>query len=196
MRVTSVDGKQQRELFHAERAAVYAGPGYTLYLRGPTLMARAIDQVSAQVKGDAVPVAGPVERPLGSVGPGTFSASNNGVLAFSRSAAYDFRLVWFDRSGKRVGTAGSIADYSNPALSPDGNRLAVSIRDPGTGNRDLWVIDLLRDSASRITFDSSDHTNPVWSPDGGRIAYSSDPQRRPGHIYQERFGHRRGGVSA
>ena len=172
--IASLDGTGRRTLFHAERAAVYAGPGYVLYLRGATLMARAIDSSSGRLEGGPVPIAGPVERPLGAVDTGSFSASNNGVLAFRRSATADFRMVWFDRSGKRLGAAGGIADYSNPALSPDGNRLAVSIRDPATGNRDIWILDLARGTASRITFDASDHTNAAWSPDGERIAYSSD----------------------
>ena len=176
VRLASLDGAQRRELFHAERSAIYAAPGYVLYLRGATLMARAIDPATGQVKGDAVPVTGPVERPVGSAAAGSFSASssNGGVLAFVRNAASDFRIEWFDRSGKRLGTAGAVANYTNPALAPDGMRLAVSIRDPATENRDIWVLDLLRESASRITFDPADHTNPAWSPDGGRIAYSSD----------------------
>ncbi len=176
VRVASLDGAQQRELFHAERSAIYAAPGYVLYLRGAMLMARAIDPGSGQVRGDAVPVIGPVERPDGSAAAGSFSASSlrGGVLAFIRNAASDFRMEWFDRSGKRVGTVGAVADYTNPALAPDGERLAVSIRDPATGRRDIWVLDLLREAASRITFDAADHTNPAWSPDGGRIAYSSD----------------------
>ena len=74
--VASLDGKEQRKLFSAERAAIYAAPGYALYLRGATLMARRLDPASAQLKGEAVPVIGPVERPLGSVDTGTFSASN------------------------------------------------------------------------------------------------------------------------
>jgi serine/threonine protein kinase len=174
VRIASLNGREQRKLFNAERAAVYAAPGYVLYLRGAELMARAIDPASGQLRGGPVPVAGPVERPLGAVDTGTFSASNNGVLAFRRSGVSDFRMVWFDRSGKRLGTAGGIADYSNPALSPDGNRLAVSIRDPATGNRDIWILDLARGTSSRITFDAADHTNTAWSPDGQRIAYSSD----------------------
>jgi len=172
--IASLDGREQRTLFRAERAAVYAGPGYALYLRGATLMARAIDPANGRLKGDPVPFAGPVERPIGSVEVGTFSASDNGVLAFRRSRASDFRMIWFDRAGRRLGAAGAIADYSNPALSPDGRRLAVAIRNPATGNRDIWILELLRGTASRVTFDPSDHTNAVWSPDGERIAYSCD----------------------
>jgi len=71
-----------------------------------------------------------------------------------------------------------VADYTNPALSPDGNRLAVGIRDPATARRDLWILDLQRETASRFTFDPSDNLNPAWSPDGSRIAFTSD---RRGH---------------
>ena len=135
VRLASLDGAWQHELFHAERSAIYAAPGYILYLRGATLMARAIDPASGQVKGAALPVIGPVERPVGSAAAGSFSASssNGGVLAFVRNAASDFRIEWFERSGKRLGTVGAVADYTNPALAPDGTHLAVSIRDPAMG---------------------------------------------------------------
>jgi hypothetical protein len=47
VRIASLDGREQRKIFNTERAAVYAGPGYALYLRGATLMACAMDPVSA-----------------------------------------------------------------------------------------------------------------------------------------------------
>jgi Tol biopolymer transport system component len=82
--------------------------------------------------------------------------------------------VWVDAAGNRLGTVGEPADYSNPALSPDGGKLAVAIRDPATPQRDIWIFDLTRGTRTRFTFDPADDMNPVWSPDGSRIAWSSD----------------------
>ena len=174
VRLASLDGKVDRQLFTAERAALYAGPGYLLFLRGDTLTAQAIDPESGKLRGDPSPVVSPIGT-YDFSDPGAFSASSNGVLTFRRgSVVTEDRLVWFDRSGKRLGTTGGVADYSNPALSPDGKRLAVAIRDPASARRDIWIIDLGRDAASRFTFDPADDYNPVWSPDGGRVAFSSN----------------------
>jgi Tol biopolymer transport system component len=87
-------------------------------------------------------------------------------------------LVWYDRQGKRLGTVGEGGYYTNPALSPDGRYLAVGRSSSAVNHRDLWVIDLVRGSSSRFTFDNGDDLNPVWAPDGSRIAFSSD---RSGH---------------
>lgn len=91
----------------------------------------------------------------------------------SGSAASGSSLVWFDRSGKQLGTAAGPAVYSNPALSPDGKRLAVGIQG-GDLNRDIWILDLERGASSKLTFDPKDDLNPTWSPDASRIAFSSD----------------------
>jgi hypothetical protein len=179
VRLASLDGKADRQLLTTERAALYAGPGYLLFLRGDTLMAQAIDPANGKLREDPVPVASSVAVNPTTNERGAFSASSNGVLAFRRgSVVAEDRLEWFDRSGKLLGTAGGVADYTNPALSPDGNRLAVGIRDPVTARRDLWILDLQRETASRFTFDPSDNLNPAWSPDGSRIAFTSD---RRGH---------------
>jgi eukaryotic-like serine/threonine-protein kinase len=109
---------------------------------------------------------------------GFFSASENGVLAFRPgSIVHPSRLTWFDRRGNATGTIGEMADYSNPALSRDGERLAVCLRNTA-GKRDIWVFDLVRGSRTQLTFDPADETNPSWSRDGSQIAYTSD---RRGH---------------
>ena len=87
------------------------------------------------------------------------------------SAGGNTELVWFDRSGKRLQ---SPANYSNPALSPDEKRLAVDRFDPRAKSRDIWIFDLVRGAASRLTFDSADDHNAAWSSDGTRIAFASD----------------------
>ena len=63
------------------------------------------------------------------------------------------------------------SDWSNPAFSPDGHRLAIDISD-GT-QTDVWVYDWERDTLSRLTFDPADDFKPVWTPDGGRIVFAS-----------------------
>jgi Tol biopolymer transport system component len=59
------------------------------------------------------------------------------------------------------------------ALSPDGNRLAVSRQDPATQNIDIWALDLTRQTWSRISVDPAVEHGPVWSPDGKRLVYES-----------------------
>jgi dipeptidyl aminopeptidase/acylaminoacyl peptidase len=104
-----------------------------------------------------------------------FSISQNGVLAYRPYTIGRLStLTWFDRAGKRLSDVGEIADYSNPALSPDGKRLALGIRDSKTGKREIRVLDLVRGTNSRLTFDKSDNLNPVWSLDGSRIFFTSD----------------------
>jgi dipeptidyl aminopeptidase/acylaminoacyl peptidase len=83
------------------------------------------------------------------------------------------RLVWIDRTGAEAGALDGLADYGHIALSPDGTRIAVSIRDEGAYNGDIWVIDAGSGSRTRLTADPADDMAPVWSPDGDRVAFAS-----------------------
>jgi Tol biopolymer transport system component len=140
-------------------------------------MAQRFDVRKAEVFGDPMFVAESVFSQTWFLH-GTFSFSENGVLAYRPGSTERTQLVWFDRNGKRLKAVGEPAEYSNPALSPDQKRVALSIRDPQTNTRDIWIIDLERGTSSRLTFDPSDESNPTWSPDGTRIAFWSD---RKGH---------------
>ena len=170
----SADGKVDRPLGTTGGSAIYTAPGYLLFLRGSVLMAQVFDAKRLELRGVPMPVA----NHIGAVSYsnlGAFSVSSNGVLAFLPGVLRsDSQLTWVDRSGKVLGMVGEPADYSSPALSPDGTRLAVGIRDVATQMRDIWVFDLSRNASSRLTFDPADDLNPTWSPDGSRIAFTSD----------------------
>jgi eukaryotic-like serine/threonine-protein kinase len=152
---------------------VFAPPAWLLNVRGSALVAQSFDPSKQSLSGDPIPIADHVAA-VG-LNEGAFSVSQNGVLAYRRALpppAND--LTWYDRNGTRLATVGEPAIYSNPALSPDGKRLAVGRNDQATNTRDIWVLDLVRGVNRRFTFDKADETNPVWSPDGSKIAFSSD----------------------
>jgi Tol biopolymer transport system component len=156
--------------------ALFAPPGHLIFVSGATLVAQKFDWQTGRLEsGGAVSLAPQVWVPLVTSGPAFagFSVSTTGIVAYRTSEAPITPLVWFDRQGKRLETIGEPANYTNPALSPDGKRLAVGRFDPFAHTRDVWVLDLKRRTSSRFTFDPADELNPVWSPDGDRVAFSS-----------------------
>jgi eukaryotic-like serine/threonine-protein kinase len=82
-----------------------------------------------------------------------------------------------DRSGKTLSTIGDRGDYSDIELSRDGTRAAVSVRDPNTNMRALWLVDLDRGLSSRLTFTPSNGMRSAWSPDGSKLVFSRDQNR-------------------
>jgi len=97
-------------------------------------------------------------------------------VVISPSLVLDTELVWYDRHGGRLAAVGARAYYTNPALSPDGKKLAVAVGEPP--KRDIWVFDLVRGNGSRLTFDPADDLCPVWSRDGSRILFTSNRKGR------------------
>ena len=112
-------------------------------------------------------------------GEAAFSASDNERLVYYAGGgpAIPREFVWFDRKGNRERTASSAGLYtSNFDLSRDGTRIAVAQRNPETSHYDVSVLDWLRNTTTRFTFDPalSANGNVVWSPDGLSIAFSSE----------------------
>jgi Tol biopolymer transport system component len=176
--VGDLQSSDKRRLLEVSSNAAYSAPGYLLFVRERTLMAIAFDTGSLQVSGDPFPVAEPVELITANV-QGSFSVSQNGMLAyFSGGAGLNSALTWFDRAGKPQGNLGTPGTFLMPSISPDGNQVAVDRLDPQAGTYDLWLHDLQRNTAQRITFDPKHDDHPVWSPDGTRVVFSSN---RGGH---------------
>ena len=188
--VGSVDAKPEQQsltrLLATNRQAYYAaaadgGSGHLVFLRDTTLWAQPFDPVKLEKSGEPAPVpiadADGVDSFAAATG-GLFSVSDSGTLVYRKVAEPRVAPTWFDLQGKPAGTLAEPGDYVNPAVSPDGTRIAVA-RGPA-GSRDLWVMDVARSSTTKqLTFDPADDDNPVWSPDGRNLAFSSTRTGQP-----------------
>jgi serine/threonine protein kinase/Tol biopolymer transport system component len=165
------DTRDRRRLLPEERV-IYSPPGYLIFRREESLLAQPFDARHLQLTG--VPIA--VGEQTGWLSTGDFSASKNGVLAWQRTEGPSSRseLVWFDRTGKRLGTVGSEGRYRQPWLAPDGKTVAVEILDQAGQTADIWQLEMERNTASRFTFDPAWDYCPIWSPDGSRIVFGSN----------------------
>ena len=176
--LAALESPERTLLLEGVSNAQYAN-GTLLYVRDATLMARALDPQSA-TRGSEAPIADQIQMSTltftdGGISPaGAFSVSRTGVLVYLRSASADSQLVWFDRTGERVGTLGDPGAYTDVFLSTDGGTAYISLPDPGgRGTRDIWAYDVERGIRSRATFDSGDEFEGVLSPDGTRLAFNS-----------------------
>jgi eukaryotic-like serine/threonine-protein kinase len=171
----SLDSSQTKRLSAADTTGVYSPDGWLLFIRGGTLLAQKMDIGLGELTGDPVTVADPVASDP-TTDAGASSVSATGLIAYRYGRTSQRQLIWFDRSGKALGTLGA-PDANNlnaPSLSPDGRRVAVHRTVQGSTN--IWLLDETR--STRFTFDSSLDRFPIWSPDTSCIAFDSN---RNGH---------------
>jgi Tol biopolymer transport system component len=181
IRIGTLDSADTQVVLQAESRAIYASPGYLLFVREGSLMAQKFDSASKRVSGEAVMVAEDLLY-FRDLGQADFSVSNDGVIAY-QAGPTSSRLVWLDRDGIEIGQVGEPAHYFFPRLSPDAHKVAVDILDRRHGTTDIWYFDLTRGSAaSRVTRDSRADWTPVFSPDGNSLAFAS-AQAGPPHVH-------------
>jgi Tol biopolymer transport system component len=171
--VGTLDSSERKLLLNTDFSAVYAPPGFLLFLRERTLMAQSFDASSLQLSGEPFPIADQVGQ-NSAIGRAFFSVSETGVLAFLSASTPNTQLAWFDRAGKQLAVVGSSAADTGIRLSPDEKLLAVGRVDIQSASTDIWLIDLARNVPSRFTFDPANENNPVWSPDRSRLLFSSN----------------------
>ena len=172
----SLDSHETKLVVTAGSKAVYAPPGYLLYVKDGALNAQAIDPKSLQLRGEPFHMS-EQQVTSGSSGQAAISASDNGVLAYWGGNVSDVRLTWFDRKGLAHGTLG----LSMPGpesryhrISPDETQVAWVRADADLLTSDIWITDIARNVSSRLTSDPQFDEAPTWSGDGKSIAFSRD----------------------
>jgi serine/threonine-protein kinase len=176
--VVSFKTGERKTLHRGGTFARYLPSGHILYLEQNTLWAAPFDLDRLAVTGPAQPMIEEVNR--NQLGLGDFGFSNSGTLVYvsTKGASLRYQIQWLDSTGRTTPLHMTHSMYENPRLSPDGKRLAFEIA-TGPARADIWVKDLERDTASRLTHLSGRNNHPVWTPDGRSIVFASYFQGDP-----------------
>ncbi|HET8824245.1 MAG TPA: protein kinase, partial [Terriglobales bacterium] len=158
----SLDGKENRPLFHCQTNAIYAG-GYILFGRDDQLLAQRFDPRHGNVTGTPQVVARGIANDV-STWHMDASASEDGLLVFGSGGSADWQLVWADRASSQITPiADKLPNLQDARVSPQGDRVALQI---DNAQSDIWTLDLARGVRTRLTFGPVQNAYPVWSPDG------------------------------
>ena len=102
------------------------------------------------------------------------SLGADGTLAVLRPSELPSEIVSLDRTGSlttigklQAHLLAGLAPWPTLALSPDGERLAVVLAQPGGG--ELWSYDLRSSKTTRLSVGAQVVLRPQWVPDGSRV---------------------------
>lgn len=153
-------------LLESDVPAIYANPGYLLFLRSGRLMAQRFDPERLTFGGDADPlVYSDSENSL--VRQVAFSASETGVLTYSIVERPITQFQWVSRAGELQQLVGEPGPYYTFDLSADASRVAFAVWDK-SGSANLRVLDLRRNVLTHLTFGAS-NADPRWMADGQKL---------------------------
>jgi serine/threonine-protein kinase len=148
------------------RALGVVGGQLVFFRNDGVLMAVPFDVNTRRVSGAAVQV----QQAVGSIADTPLASMNHaGGLVYARAESAK-RLLWADRSGATRPAVAERRDFSHLRISPDGQRIALSIGSVSGGN--IWIHDVGNGTLTPLTT-SGGARNPAWSRDGRRVLYVS-----------------------
>jgi serine/threonine-protein kinase len=165
-----------RVLFEGMGGARYSPAGYVVFARSEGLATAPFHLARQEVSSEPVVMLNDVYTipALKGTGMSAFDVSPTGVLVYigGGSEAGENRLVWVDRDGETSSAFGELGGYDWPRISPDGKKIAVTDRTIDE-SIDVWVLDIERDTRSRLTIEGNDIL-PTWTSGGERITFGSN----------------------
>jgi Tol biopolymer transport system component len=152
-----------------ESAGRFAPPDKLLITRQGTLEVYPFNPDSGAINGEPTVVA---QGFVGGAG-AAVAASTTGVLAYRTGSAQRRQLVWVDRTGTLLRAIGESETGNNgsPELSAD--EQSVVVFSGRSGDNDIWIIELARGLARRVTDGPPADAHPLWDPDGQHVVYNS-----------------------
>jgi serine/threonine protein kinase/Tol biopolymer transport system component len=164
----SLDDGERRIVAAAGTRGTFVPPRFVVYYHQGKLFAVPFDVDDGRVEGEPVVVIDGVRR-------GLFSVSRSGSLAYVSASDREPEggSLAVARPGAEpetlaVGTRGAII----PRVSPDGRRVVFSTN-AGSPRANLWLYDLDRETARRLTGEEGNEWWSDWGADG-RLAFQSD----------------------
>jgi Tol biopolymer transport system component/tRNA A-37 threonylcarbamoyl transferase component Bud32 len=177
--IGSLDKTPYVRVLAVDAAGRFAAPDKLLTVVQGALHAYNFDPVSGVVQGSPVVIAQGL-----AAGIGAMAASETGVLAYRTGSAQRRQFVWVDRKGTVLRVIGDPETGNNgsPELSAD--EQSVVVFSGRSGDNDIWVIDLARNLARRITDGPPADAHPIWDPGGQHVIFNTS--RFPGRGTQAR----------
>jgi serine/threonine protein kinase/Tol biopolymer transport system component len=175
---TSIESPDPKLVMSSTVRGVFAtmdGAGFLLFLREGTLMAQRFDPGTSKLSGDATPMVENLLSFPGEVGPTAYSAvsAEAGNLVYRTGDQQTTQLTWYDRSGKALETISEPGGYHELSISKDDRKVLFG-RNEGSGPQDVYLQDLARGSATRLTFDPANDGTAVLSPDETQVIFYSN----------------------
>ncbi len=170
--VLSLETGKTDVLFDGGTNARYLPTGHIVFCRAGALLAVPFDLDRLERTGDPVTVIEGILMEPG--GAAHFTFSDDGSLAYVPGGIFvpDRKLVWVNRQGEVDPLPAEPREYQDASLSPDGQQVAVSIREGS--NYDVWVSEVARGSLTRLTSHPEEDGFPIWTPDGKHVTFYSE----------------------
>ncbi len=170
-----------RELVESTSNAVVAGTR-VFYTQGGRLKGQHLDLAAGRLVGEPTTIAdglhvnpygfGEADFSVAVTGPASTGRRTHGIVAYVGAAPSPRRFRIVDTLGRTI-TEFDDLDTRDMRISPQGTHVAYEQVDPETNTRDIWVLDIHRQSRVRLTQHEADDVTPMWSRDGATVYFLS-----------------------